>query len=137
MKTLKTFENFGFDWQHEIEMTTSIKKWFTDNNIGYPIEIKGTTDNEFKTKDNRIFILNDEVDNKYSLHQVVMDIPSDYIDEVEINNYKDKRIVDVGVGTPRNEVDDYLTEINDYLYSLSEKEINLIKANHSASKFKI
>ena len=138
MKNFKNFnENFGFDWKHEMLMEDSISKWFTTNNIDFPIEMKNIkTDNEFKTRSNTFYIILHDGDIKQMV--IDKDIPDEYINNVEISDYKDNRLIDIGVGTPRNKVDDLLTEINDYLYNkISDEDITKLKTKVNAKKFKI
>ena len=130
MKILKEF----FDWKHEIEMNKSIKKWFIDNNITYPIIVPNIeTKYEFSPTILYYFKKDDEV------VQLVKNIPSHYYGNVSIYSdlIDDYDGVELGIGTPRNLVDDYITEINDYLYSLSEENIKSLYSRYKSKKFNI
>jgi hypothetical protein len=130
MKILKEF----FDWRHEIETTESIKKWFIDNNIDFPVNIPNIkTKYEFSPTILYYSKKDDEV------LQLVKNIPGHYIANVTIysdifDNYDG---VELGIGVSRIENDKYYTEINDYLYSLSEKNIKSLYSRYKANKFNL
>jgi len=129
MKILKEF----FDWVHEYESIESIKKWFIDNNIDFPVFIPN-----IKTKHEFSPIVyysknHDEVLN------LVNNIPTHYIANVTIypDIYDGYDGVELGIGVSRIETDDYYTEIIDYLYSLSTKNIKSLYSRYKAKSFNL